>query len=125
MVKVKEEGTVLGETWRQSVDSLVLMLAPSAPHLAEELWQLTGHGYSIHNQKWPVWDEELAKEEQITFIVQVNGKLRDRIEVPASVTEDEAKEFALTSRHIAPYLLGKQPDRVIYVPGKLINIVVR
>ena len=70
------------------------MLAPTAPHLAEELWQQIGHHYSIHNQRWPEWDEALAKEEEITLVVQVNGKLRDRISVPVSITEDEAKKLA-------------------------------
>ncbi len=125
LTKVKEDGSVSPEAWRQSTDSLMLMLAPSAPHLAEELWQLTGHEYSIHNQRWPEWNEELAKEEEITMIVQVNGKLRDRINVPASITEAEAKELALASQRIAPYLEGKKPANIIYVPGKLINIVVR
>ncbi|MCK5434409.1 MAG: class I tRNA ligase family protein, partial [Dehalococcoidales bacterium] len=77
--RVKEAGNVSDSDWRGSIDALLLLLAPTAPHLAEELWQRTGHSYSIHNQSWPVWDKELAKDEEITLVVQVNGKLRDRI----------------------------------------------
>ena len=96
-----------------------------APHLAEELWQKTGHEYSIHNQSWPKWDEALAKEEEITLVIQVNGKLRDRVTVPVSITEAEAEQIALESQRIKPYLEGKKIINTIYVPGRLINFVVR
>jgi leucyl-tRNA synthetase len=89
------------------------------------LWQKTGHEYSIHNQQWPKWDEGLAKEEEVTLVVQVNGKLRDRIMVPASITEAEAKEKALGSQKIKAHLEGKEIVKTIYVPGKLVNLVVR
>jgi leucyl-tRNA synthetase len=89
------------------------------------LWQQTGHEYSIHNQSWPRWNKELAKEEEITLVVQVNGKLRDRITVPASITEAEAKEKALGSQRVKVHLEGKKVANMVYVPGKLINLVVR
>ena len=83
LAKVRDTAAVGAEDWAEAVDALVKMLAPTAPHTAEELWHLTKHQYSIHNQNWPKWDEALAKEEEITLVVQVNGKLRDRLTVPA------------------------------------------
>ncbi len=125
LARVKEDGSVADPVWKEALENLLLLLAPSTPHLAEELWQLTGHEYSIHNQDWPGWDEELAKEEEITLIVQVNGKLRDRIAAPASITEDEAKEKARRSEKVKAHLEGKTTVKEIYVPGKLVNIVVK
>jgi len=124
MSRVKETGHVSDSTWREAIDTLFLLLAPTAPHLAEELWQQTGHMYSIHNRSWPSWDEELARDEQITLVVQVNGKLRDRITVSASTTEAEAKQLALESPRVKNYLEGKQVINIIYVPGRLVNLVV-
>jgi len=125
LAKVKEAGHVTGSAWKEAVDTLFLLLAPTAPHLAEELWQRTEHEYSIHNQGWPQWDEALAKEEEITLVIQVNGKLRDRLTVPVSITENEAKEKALCSQRVKTYLEGKKITSTIYVPGRLVNIVVK
>ena len=125
LMKAKEAGQVTDSIWKEALDTLLLLLAPAVPHLAEELWQRTGHDYSIHNQSWPLWDEELAKEEEITLVIQVNGKLRDRITVPASITEAEAKQLAAESSRVQPYLEGKENIRTIYVPGKLVNFVVK
>ncbi|MFC1943154.1 leucine--tRNA ligase [Chloroflexota bacterium] len=125
LAKAKETGHVNNSAWKEALDTLLQLLAPTTPHLAEELWQRTGHEYSIHNQSWPQWDEALAKEEEITLVVQVNGKLRDRITVPASITETEARQLAAESARVKPYLEGKETDRIIYVPGKLVNLVVR
>jgi len=125
LAKTKEEGIISDIAWKEAVDTLLLLLAPTAPHLAEELWQQIGHQYSIHNQSWPKWDEALAKEEEITLVVQVNGKLRERMAVPASITEDEAKEKALASPKVKAHTEGKKIVKVIYVPGRLVNIVVR
>jgi len=125
LVKLKDEGAVSFSHWQEAIDTLLRLLAPTAPHLAEELWQQVGHSYSIHNQSWPKWDEELAKEEEITLVVQVNGKLRDRIAVQASITEAEAKQVALQSQRVTAYLEGKEVLKTIYVPGRLVNLVVR
>ena len=125
LVKVKENGVVGKSDWDGAIDTLLLLLAPTAPHMAEELWQRTGHGYSIHNQRWPDWDEALAKEEEVTLVVQVNGKLRDRITVSASIAEDEAKQLALESPKAKAHLEGKEIIKVVSVPPKLVNIVVR
>jgi leucyl-tRNA synthetase len=125
LTKAKEAGQVTDSVWEGAVDTLLPLLAPTAPHLAEELWQRTGQDYSIHNQNWPRWDEALAKEEEITLVIQVNGKLRDRTTVPISVTEAEAKEKAMVSQRVKAYLKGKEIINTIYVPGKLVNLVVK
>ncbi len=100
-------------------------MAPTAPHLAEELWLRSGRDYSIHNQSWPHWDEELAKDEEITLVVQVNGKLRDRIVVPASITEAEARQLAVERQRVKAYLEGRELIKTIYGPGRLVNLVVQ
>jgi leucyl-tRNA synthetase len=125
LARVKETGAVTDSSWEEARDTLLLLLAPTAPHLAEELWQRTEHEYSIHNQSWPEWDEALARDEEITLVVQVNGKLRDRIMVPASITEAEARQIALERQRVKAYLEGKEITDIIYVPGRLVNLVVR
>jgi len=122
--KVKESGVVSDSLWREAISCFLLLLAPAAPHLAEELWNRTGHPYSIHNQPWPEYDKELAREEEITLVIQVNGKLRDKVLVPASITEAEAKELALSRERVKAYIDGKKLTRVIYVPKRVVNIVV-
>ena len=125
LTKTKEACSVSETEWRKSIEILLLLLAPTAPHLSEELWQLIGNQYSIHNQQWPCWDEKLAADEQVTLVVQVNGKMRDRINMPVSITEKEARETAMASRKVQSYLDGKQIIKIIYVPGRLINLVVK
>ncbi|MFC1992537.1 leucine--tRNA ligase [Chloroflexota bacterium] len=125
LAKVKETGDVADSSWTEAVDILVLLLAPTVPHLAEELWQRTGHDYSVHNQSWPQWDEKLAEEEEITLVVQINGKLRDRVVVPVSITEDEAKQLAVERQRVKAYLEGVEVIKMIYVPGRLVNFVVK
>jgi len=123
--KVKETGCITDSAWEEAIDTLLLLMAPTAPHLTEELWLRRGHDYSIHNQSWPHWDEELAKDEEITLVVQVNGKLRDRIIVPASITEMEARWLATESHKVEGYLKGKDIIKIVYIQGRLINLVVR
>jgi leucyl-tRNA synthetase len=123
--KVQDGGTVSNSLWNEAITDLLLLLAPTAPHLTEELWQRTGHTYSIHNQPWPKWDEELAKEEEVTLVIQVNGKIRDKVTVPVSITEAEAKELAMNSERIKAYVKDNNVARIIYVPQRLVNIVIR
>jgi len=122
--KVKEKGVLSDSSWREAIRCFLRLLAPTAPHLAEELWVRTGHPYSIHNQQWPEYDEEVAKEEEITLIIQVNGRLRDRVLVPASIGEAEAKELALGRERVKAHIDDKKLSRVIYVPRRLVNIVI-
>jgi leucyl-tRNA synthetase len=123
--KVKESGSASIPTWKNSVKTLILMLSPTAPHLAEEIWEKLGYKYSVHNQKWPEWDEALTKTEEITLVVQVNGKVRDRVMVSASIVAEEAKKMAAATDKVKPFLEGKQVVNIIYIPGKLVNIVVK
>ena len=109
--------------WNDAVEKMLLLLAPMAPHISEELWERTGHAFSIHDQTLPQWDPALAADEVFTLVVQVNGRLRDRIEVPVSITEEEARNVALESAGAQQHISGKAVARVIYVPGKLVNIV--
>ena len=122
--KVWAEASIDPDTWRECVENFLLMLAPIAPHIAEELWERTGHAYSIHQQSFPAWDDSLAADETITLVVQVNGKVRDRIEVPAGIDEPTAHQLALASSKVQPYTEGKVVDKAIYVPGRLVNVVV-
>jgi leucyl-tRNA synthetase len=118
-------GLSLGtELRREAAQTLILLLAPFAPHLAEELWERLGGSYSVHQQPWPQWDEALISAETVTLVIQVNGKVRDRIEVPADIDEASARALALNSEAVQRHMDGRRPKRVIVVPGKLVNVVV-
>jgi leucyl-tRNA synthetase len=123
LYQARDAGPVDRDAWTEATRCLLLMMAPIAPHISEELWERTGGAYSIHLQAWPEADAELAREDEVTLVVQVNGKVRDRIQVPVEITEERAKELALGSEQVRRHLEGKQPRRVIYVPGKLVNVV--
>ncbi|MCH7835787.1 MAG: class I tRNA ligase family protein, partial [Chloroflexi bacterium] len=125
LLRNRDAGPADREAWNEGVESLLLMLAPVAPHISEELWARSGRPYSVHTQPWPACDEELASEDEITLVVQVNGKLRDRIQAPAGIQEDRAKELALASPRVQRFIDQKKVTKVIYVPGKLVNVVVK
>jgi leucyl-tRNA synthetase len=109
---------------RFALKNTLLMLAPFAPHFAEELWEAIGEQNSIFEHSWPSWDEELSKEEEIELVVQINGKLKAKIVVPAGLHDDDAKQRALQEQRIKEMLDGKQIKKVIVIRGKLVNIVV-
>ena len=109
---------------RESVLTMLILMAPVTPHLAEELWQQLGQSYSIHRQSWPEADAALAADELITLVVQVNGKVRGKVEVPADIDELEARRQALALPNVARAVDGREPRRVIYVSGRLVNMVV-
>jgi leucyl-tRNA synthetase len=108
---------------REAAETFVLLLAPFAPHLAEELWQHLGHSQSLAAEPWPEADAALLEESTLTLVVQVNGKRRDEIEVPADADEEAIRRAALASPAVARQLDGREPKRVIVVPGRLVNIV--
>ncbi|MDQ4043374.1 MAG: leucine--tRNA ligase [Actinomycetota bacterium] len=118
------KGEVGESEWAEALRTFVLVLAPFAPHHAEEMWALMGQPYSVHEGAWPEWDESLIVTEEITLVVQVNGKLRDRIEAPADVSEEMAKELALSSEKVRPHIEGREIRKSVYVPGRLVNFVV-
>jgi leucyl-tRNA synthetase len=122
---VRSKGSVSKAGWKEAIKTLMLLIAPTAPHMAEELWVRSSYEYSIHVQKWPDWSEKLAQAEQVTLVIQVNGKLRDRFQVPVSITEEEAKKLALESPRVKPHIEGKQIGNAIYIPRKLVNLVVK
>ncbi|MCS7235530.1 MAG: leucine--tRNA ligase, partial [Armatimonadota bacterium] len=106
--------------WEEAVRSLILMLAPVAPHLAEELWERVGGPYSVHTQSWPTYDPELARTSQVTLVVQVDGRVRDRLTVPEDLPEAEARALALASERVRQSLGGRAVKDVVYVPGKVV-----
>jgi leucyl-tRNA synthetase len=125
MVELGEAGAAGSTAWDEALDVYLRMLAPAAPHIAEELWtNALGKPYSVHQQPWPEVDEDAAREDVVVMPVQVNGKLRDRIELPAGFTQAEAEAAALASETVQRFVDGKPPKKVIVVPGKLVNIVV-
>jgi leucyl-tRNA synthetase len=124
-VMAKYKADIFGsEAWIESVKTILLLIAPACPHLAEEVWNILGFGYSIHNQPWPVFDPELAAEDEVEIVVQINGKIREKIVVPVGSKEDELKELALNNPGIKPHLVAKTIRKVIVVPDRLVNIVV-
>ena len=123
--RTREAGNVGPTAWNNAIETLLLLIAPPAPHIAEELWQRTGHTGSVHTQSWPTWDEALAASETFTLVVQVNGKLRDRFDVSVDISEAEAKEQALASPRVQPHVEGHTIEQIRYVPRRLVNIVVR
>ncbi|MBW2425931.1 MAG: leucine--tRNA ligase [Deltaproteobacteria bacterium] len=108
---------------RASAEAFALLLSPMAPHFAEEVWSLLGHGESLAYKPWPVADESLLSADRITLVVQVNGKKRGEIEVPADVSKEDAEAAALAHENVQKILDGRTPKKVIVVPGRLVNVV--
>ncbi len=123
MIFVNEAGK-LDQLPRAAFEQFLTILAPFAPHLCEELWEKLGHKKSIHLESWPSFDPKLAQDDQIELVVQINGKLRETISVAADITEKEAIELAKKSEKIQKWLEGKEIRKQIFVPGKLVNLVV-
>ena len=123
LVRAREAGLAGSEAYDEAVDTLLLLMAPVTPHIAEELWERRGNPYSIHRQPWPVADPALAASDTLELPVQVDGKLRDRLVVTPDTPADEIQRMALASQHVQRYLAGRPPARVIHVPGKLVNVV--
>jgi len=121
--KTKKERN--GALLKEVAEKLILLISPFAPHIAEELWEITGQGNSVYHQPWPDYDKDMAEADEITLVVQVNGKVRDRISVPADTSKEELENIAKASSKVKNHLAGKNVVKVITVPGKLVNIVVR
>ncbi|MBV8774879.1 MAG: leucine--tRNA ligase [Deltaproteobacteria bacterium] len=111
------------ELGRFAIETYVVMLAPMAPHITEEIWRALGHSHSVHLEQWPKYDPELTRDDTVTVVVQVNGKVRDRLQVEAGTPEDEVRRIALDRDAVSKHLGGKAPTKVIYVPDKLVSIV--
>jgi leucyl-tRNA synthetase len=122
--EVSRSKTISKTIWIRAKKSLYLMMAPITPHMAEELWDKSGNSYSVHKQPWPNYNDDLISDDQVTLIVQVNGKLRDKLEIRFDMDEESATNLAINSIKVAPLLLDKEIIKTIFVPSKLINIVV-
>ena len=122
--RAKEQKTISQSLWQECVEKILLMLAPIAPHIAEELWEVNGRVFSIHTQCFPQWDPAMTKEEGITLVVQINGKVRDKIQCRSGISLEAARELALTSEKIKPLINNSQIKKTIFVPDKLLNFVI-
>jgi leucyl-tRNA synthetase len=109
---------------RIAVEALVQLTAPFAPHIAEELWSMLGHKESVFTSAWPKYDESKMVEDTVTIVFQVNGKIRDKIEVPTGLSREELEKFATSSERIQKHVAGANIKKLIVVPDKLVNVVV-
>jgi leucyl-tRNA synthetase len=110
--------------WKNTIEILLLLISPIVPHISEELWNQIGNNFSIHQKKWPEYDEKLIINPTVTFIVQVNGKVRDKIIAPSDISEESIQKIALKSDKVLSHITDMSVDRIIFVPSKLINFVV-
>ena len=108
---------------REALATLLVLLAPFAPHLAEELWSRLGGSGSVHQQRWPLADPAALVRDTLTLVIQIKGKVRGSLEVPADADRPTLEQLALSSEVAERWLEGKPPSRVIVVPGKLVNLV--
>jgi leucyl-tRNA synthetase len=115
----------LPEPPREALERLLLCLAPFAPHLAEELWQRLGNAPSLAHQPWPEWDEALCQDEIVEMPVQINGKVRSRVVLPRVATEEEARQAALADEKVQAYLTGKNLVKLVFVPGRILNLIIK
>jgi leucyl-tRNA synthetase len=124
LYKARDAGLASTPAWAEAIETLMLLIAPVAPHAAEELWARTGHGYSVHQQAWPLANPALAAEDAIEVVLQVNGKVRDKLTVPAGAGEEQLRTLAMDSDRVRSHIGDKAIRKVIVVPGKLVNVVV-
>jgi len=125
LYKLKKQDHYTNEdAWETTLDTLVQLVAPYAPHIAEELWRTLGHDSSVHISEWPSYDEKYLVSNTMQIVIQINGKLRSQIEVPTGTPEKEVLEAAQADEKIVAFLEGKLVKKRIYVPGKLVNLVV-
>jgi leucyl-tRNA synthetase len=121
---LQDSAPISAEVWHEVISNMLLLIAPIAPFLAEELWEVIGNPYSIHNQPFPVYDAELIAEDVVTLVVQINGKVRDRIQVPADISAATAEAKVLSSPTVQRFLEGKTPKKIIYIEQRhMVNIV--
>lgn len=125
LYKIKEShGIDTSDEWRFALESLIQILAPFAPHITEELWREMGHDDTVHVGHWPKWDEKYLKSDTMTIIVQVNGKLRAKLELPSDMDKQGVEAAALADENVQKFTNNKPPKKMVYVPGKLVNIVI-
>jgi leucyl-tRNA synthetase len=125
LIKQQNEPVARSAAYRQTLETMMQLLSPMAPHITEELWHLTGHKGSVHTSQWPTFDEALTRDEAFTLVMQINGKVRERVEVPATINEAEVREMVLNNPRIVSLIGDATIQKIIYIPGRLVNIVVR
>ncbi len=123
--KRRDQGEADRASWDEAVRLLLQMAAPAVPHIAEELWERVGGPYSVHQQAWPAFDQALTVHDTVEIAAQVNGKVRARITIAPDASEDEARAAAMEDANLASQVTGKEVVRVVYVPGRLLNFVVK
>ena len=114
-----------GPSRDEGVATLLLLLAPFAPYMTEELWERRGGRGSVHGQSWPAFDPKVAAANEVTIVIQIDGKVRDRITAPAGISQSAAEKRAMDSSKVKAALNGRKPDRTIFVPDRLVNFVTR
>jgi leucyl-tRNA synthetase len=114
-----------GPSRAEAAAKLILLLAPFAPYITEELWERRGGSGSVHQQSWPAFDPALVAAEEITLVIQVDGKVRDRVTAAAGLPEAAARDIALASSKAKAALDGREVGRIVFVPDRLVNIVTR
>lgn len=121
----REFAAVERAAFSEAIEHLALLMSPFTPHLAEEIWERIGRTESLYFHPWPSHDETIARDEMVTVVVQVSGKLRDRLQVAADTPEETLRELALASERIQSHIAGRDVQKVIVIPNKLVNVVVR
>ncbi|EFH86910.1 leucine--tRNA ligase [Ktedonobacter racemifer] len=125
LIKQQHEPVARTAAFQRALETMMQLLAPLAPHIAEELWHQTGHEGSIHLSTWPAFDEAMTHDESFTLVVQVNGKVRERLEVLAGISEDDVRRLVLSNERVLSFIGDATVQKVIYIPGRLANIVIR
>ena len=125
LYKIKDSsGLSQSNEWKFAIESLLQILAPFAPHITEELWHELGHEDTIHRDHWPKWEDKYLQSLTMTIAIQVNGKLRGKIELPADSSQETVEKASLANEHVSKFTENKTPKKVIYIPGRIVNIVV-
>ena len=123
LAQCKASGSISTEDWSEASDAIIRMIAPITPHLAEELWAMVDNEFSVHQQLWPIYESSLAVDDEITLVIQVNGKVRDKLMVSNSISEKDAQDKALAATGVRRHIDGRNVNKIIFVPNKLVNIV--
>ncbi|MBR2287167.1 MAG: class I tRNA ligase family protein, partial [Clostridia bacterium] len=123
MMSLVNEMYAKGSVTKGELEALLLILSPVAPHICEEIWQNLGHSEAIHHQKWPVWDEEALKKQEVEIAIQINGKVKGRIMIPADLTRESAEKELPDHADVVRLVDGRQIVKIVFVPGRLLNVV--